>query len=138
MSDLRAFGFGLVAFVLLTVAYLGGGSMVRDPPQVIAWAIAASIYVAPALAGFVCILRRPKHQFQTLLVLGLAASAALGVLNFAWGELGYPVDLGGADQILLVTGLSLIAVVPLTVVGGAVSAFVIDFSSKTAGRGAAK
>ena len=121
-GDLRAFAIGVGVFVVSYAAFLALGTWVRDVPPSVGWLILAAGYAAPLVSGFVCGYIAQKWQFLTLLALGIGAAVCLGGLNFAWGELGFPVDLGGSRNLPWVIGLALLTVVPLVVVGGAVGA----------------
>jgi hypothetical protein len=120
--ELRAFLTGLAIFLVLTLGYFLLIAGVRSDNQLLGWFALAIEFSASLLAGFVCGRFVQRRQFATLLVLGVASALSLGVLNYLWGALGFPSDLGGLGNLPVVIGLSLLTVVPLVVVGGAVGA----------------
>jgi hypothetical protein len=119
---IRGFLTGLAVFVAMNVLYLALLTWTPSDSQSLGWLVLGVEFAAPLLAGFVCGRLTQQHQFVTLFVLGIAAAACLGALNYGWGALGFPGDLAGLGNVPMVIGLSLFAVVPLVVVGGAVGA----------------
>jgi hypothetical protein len=120
--DLRAFLAGLAASVATNIIFFALVTLGWSDSQLFAWAVVAVGYAAPLLGGFVYGYLVQEDHFVALLVLGIASAVCAGSLNFVLGELGFPVDMVGLGNLPWVIGLSLLAIVPLVVIGGAVGA----------------
>jgi hypothetical protein len=116
IADVRAIVAGIVVFVVLLIAYFALVTWVRDAPSFL-WLLG---YTVPLLAGCVTGFMASRREFVALLILGVAAAICQGILNFVWGWLGLPTDLGGLRTLPWVVVLSLVVIVPLVVIGGTI------------------
>jgi len=119
IANIRAIATGMVVFVVLLTAYFALVTWVRDAPPFVAFLS----YAVPVAGGCVTGFMVRHREFVALLVLGVAAAIYQGILNFVWGWLGLPTDLGGLRTLPWVVGLSLVTIVRLVVVGGAIGSF---------------
>ncbi|MFO1304961.1 MAG: hypothetical protein U1F54_14600 [Burkholderiales bacterium] len=125
-TDLRTILIAVVVFVAVMVAYFTIVTTIPDLPRPLDTIAFASWWAAPLAAGFICGYRARHRPVVALLVLGVIGAICVGTLNLAIGALGVPTDFGGATALPLVIGLSLLTIIPLVVVGGAVGAKVRD------------
>ncbi len=119
-GDLRAVAVGIGVFVVLTVAHLALETWTPMLSAPFGWLAIGMVNATPFVSGFVCGYLLQSRRFLPLLVLGIGASLCLGALNFGWGLIGFPVDLGGIRNVPWVIGLSLLSVIPLVALGGAI------------------
>jgi hypothetical protein len=121
-SDLRAFLLAVGVFVTLMVAYFALATVLREVPEPLGTLVLAAWWAAPLVSGFLCGYLVRRRQVLVLLTLGVVGAACLGGINLAAGALGISTDLGGLANLPWVVGLSLLTIIPLVVIGGAIGA----------------
>jgi len=118
--DIRAFAVGVAAFVVLYAVYWAGLALALDASPVFGYAVFGFAYLVPLVAGGVAAALAQRHQFATVLLLGIAGAVLVAVINFIGSSVGIPSDFPGLGSVPLVAALSLLVQVPLVLIGGAI------------------
>ena len=118
--DIFAITSGLGAFLILHAGYIYLEASITGAFLAMAWLF----FAAPVLSGGVTGYLAQRRPFLSLLVLGVVVAACIGVLRSLGPWLGVRTDLGGFSGSVTLGVFSLIFVLPMVVIGGAMGAFI--------------
>jgi hypothetical protein len=120
IRDTLAIASGLGAFLTLHVAYIYLEASIMNAFLAMAWLFFATPVLAGGLTGYLA----QRQPFLSLLVLGVAIAVCIGGLRWLGLWLGIRTGVSGLSGSVTLGVFSLIFVLPMVIVGGAVGAFI--------------
>jgi hypothetical protein len=118
--DILAIASGLGAFLILHIGYIYLEVWITNA----FWAMVCLFFATPVLSGGVTGYLARRQPFLSLVVLGVAVAACIGGLRLLGSWLGIRTGVGGLTSSVTLGVFSLIFVLPMVVIGGAIGAFI--------------
>jgi choline-glycine betaine transporter len=118
--DILAIASGLGAFLILHIGYIYLEAWITNA----FWVMACLFFATPVLSGGVTGYLARRQPFLCLVVLGVAVAVCIGVLRPLSSWLGIRMGVGGLSSSVTLGVFSLIFVLPMVVIGGAIGAFI--------------
>jgi len=111
--EARAVVWATALFALSETGFLALVTFAPDLPAFVSWLPYVAVFLCASLAGYLA----SDRVWRQVVALGLAITATIGVLNWAWSALGLPADLAGPGGSLIVAMVSLPFVVAMSGAG---------------------
>jgi hypothetical protein len=120
IRDGLAIAYGLGAFSILHVGYLFLEASITNTFIVMMWLF----FATPVLAGGVTGYFAQRRPFPALLILGIAVACCVGILHLLGPWLGFGNGVGGLGGSVTLVVFSLMFVLPMVVIGGAIGSYI--------------
>lgn len=120
IRDGLAIAYDLAAFLILHVGYLFLEASITNAFMVMMWLL----FATPVLAGGVTGYFAQGRPFLALLILGVAVACCVGILHLLGPWLGFGKGVGGLGGSFTLVVSSLVFVLPMVVIGGAIGSYI--------------